>query len=625
MNGIDHHFDEMTIAARLLASIRVDSLERVGGGRNNRINRVRCAGGSYALKQYPSRQDDPRARLATEVAALKLMERYGIDVVPRVVAVDRERGFALLSWIEGAAVAEVGDADVDAAVAFLSAIHALRQVPRAAEQPQAAEACLSGKEIERQIRERLARLAMLPAEEQDLHDFLEDSFVPAFNRLFAEAKAGMQTAGLEFAADVTREFRSLVPADFGFHNSLRRRDGSLAFVDFEYFGWDDPVKLTADILLHPGMSLPAAQRLRFRRAAERLYGEDPTFSRRLAIYFPLFGLRWALILLNEFIPELWRRRVLAGASDSWSEAKLRQLKRAQDMLASLSHWVEDEPMAGKALVAQPLAAVTAPLDERSKYLRRLIVRALAGGERGHIGSSMSLVEILRVLYDDVMRYRPAEPKWLQRDRMILSKGHGCLALYVMLADKGFIPVETLDTFCHRDSILGGHPEAAKVPGVEASTGALGHGLSYGVGMALAARIQGRDSRVFVVMGDGEINEGSVWEAAMCAGKHKLANLAAIVDYNKIQSAGPTREIQDLEPLLDKWRAFNFATVDVDGHDVAALRALFRRLPLAADRPSAIICHTVKGKGIPFAENDPNWHHKSKVPADMVAKMRAALV
>src|SRR3954471_24371954 len=245
--------------------------------------------------------------------------------------------------------------------------------------------------------------------------------------------------------------------------------------------------------------------------------------------------------------------------------------------------------------AQPAQSLTSPrLDERSIALRRMVVRTLAGGERGHVGSSMSLIEIMRVLYDDVLRYRPQEPKWGGRDRMILSKGHGCIAQYIMLADKGFIPVETLDTFCRRDSILGGHPEAGKIPGVEASTGALGHGLSVGVGMALAARIEKRDSRVIVVMGDGEINEGSVWEAAMCAGKHRLSNLAALIDYNKIQSAGPTREIQDLEPLTDKWRAFNFAVEQVDGHNVEALTGLFKKTPLAAGKPTAIICHTVKG-------------------------------
>src|ERR1700694_5907991 len=224
-----------------------------------------------------------------------------------------------------------------------------------------------------------------------------------------------------------------------------------------------------------------------------------------------------------------------------------------------------------------------PLDERSRHLRRLPSPPYKKGERGDIGSTMCLMEILRVLYDDILRFRPAEPAWPGRDRTILSKGHGCIALYVMLADKGFFPLQILDTFCRRDSILGGHPEAAKVPGVEASTGALGHGLSYGVGMALAARIEKRDSRVIVVMGDGEINEGSVWEAALCAGKHKLANLPAGLDYTKIQSAGPTREIQALEPLLDKWRAFNFAAVDVDGHDVEALRKVFDRLPRSEER------------------------------------------
>jgi transketolase len=278
-------------------------------------------------------------------------------------------------------------------------------------------------------------------------------------------------------------------------------------------------------------------------------------------------------------------------------------------------------LAETTIAAVPISPV---LDTRSKDLRRLVVRALDGGGRGHVGSSMSLIEILRVLYDDVLRFRPSEPKWPDRDRMILSKGHGCLALYVMLVDKGFIDAEALDTFCRRDSILGGHPEAGKIPGVEASTGALGHGLSVGLGMALAVRAQKRDSRVFVVMGDGEINEGSVWEAAMCAGKHRLANLTAIIDYNKIQSAGPTREIQDLEPLADKWRAFGFVPREIDGHDVGALRAVFRQLPLAADKPSAIICHTVKGKGIPFAENDPNWHHKAKLSADTVSQMYGAL-
>ncbi len=265
-----------------------------------------------------------------------------------------------------------------------------------------------------------------------------------------------------------------------------------------------------------------------------------------------------------------------------------------------------------------------PLDERSLYLRRLVVRALAGGGRGHIGSTLSLIEIFRVLFDDILAYRPQEPQWPERDRCVLSKGHGCLALYALLADKGFFPVDVLESFCLRDSILGGHPEAGKVPGVEASTGALGHGLPIGVGMALAQRLRGRKSRVFVVLGDGEINEGSVWEAALSAHKHRLSNLVAMVDYNKIQSAGTTAEILDLEPLADKWRAFGFGVTEVDGHDVDALRAVLRGVPVAADRPTAIICHTVKGKGIPFAENDANWHHKSSLKREVIADMVRAL-
>jgi transketolase len=264
------------------------------------------------------------------------------------------------------------------------------------------------------------------------------------------------------------------------------------------------------------------------------------------------------------------------------------------------------------------------LDGRSLYLRRLVVRALEGGRRGHIGSTLSLIEILRVLYDDILAFRPDDPAWEERDRCILSKGHGCLALYVVLADKGFFPLETLDTFCRRDSILGGHPEAGKVPGVEASTGALGHGLSIGLGRAMALKAKGSKNRVFVITGDGEINEGSVWEAALSASKHRLDNLTVMIDYNKIQSAGWTSEILPLEPLADKWRAFGFAVAEVDGHDVTALRDLLKRVPLEAGKPTAIICHTIKGKGIPFAENDPAWHHKSDIKPDVIRDMTAAL-
>jgi len=270
------------------------------------------------------------------------------------------------------------------------------------------------------------------------------------------------------------------------------------------------------------------------------------------------------------------------------------------------------------------AAMAMPLDARSLYLRRLVVGALVAGGRGHLGSAMSLIEILRVLYDEVLRVRPEEPDWPERDRCVLSKGHGCLALYAVLAEHGFFPMETLKTFCRHDSILGGHPEFGIVPGVEASTGSLGHGLSIGIGLALAARLKRRQTRTIVVLGDGELNEGSVWEAALSAGKHRLSHLTAVIDYNHFQSYGPTTEVQDLEPLADKWRSFGFAVAELNGHDVPALRDVFGSLPLAADRPSAVICHTVKGKGVPLAENNADWHHKSRLNEAELSGVREAL-
>lgn len=264
------------------------------------------------------------------------------------------------------------------------------------------------------------------------------------------------------------------------------------------------------------------------------------------------------------------------------------------------------------------------MDERSKHLRKLIVDALVGGGRGHLGSSMSMVEILRILYDSFLNHRSNDPYWIDRDRLILSKGHGCLALYAILADKGFFPPEELTTFCRPTSRLGGHPEKGKLPGIEASTGALGHGLSMGVGIALAGKIRQQSYRVVVVTGDGEINEGSVWEAAMSAAKHRLSSLTVFVDYNKLQSYGPTQEVLDLEPLPDKWRSFGFAVEEIDGHNVSALEKLMQRLPLNKDKPTAIICHTIKGKGFPFAEGRAEWHHKSRLKEEEIVAMYECL-
>lgn len=264
------------------------------------------------------------------------------------------------------------------------------------------------------------------------------------------------------------------------------------------------------------------------------------------------------------------------------------------------------------------------LDERSLHLRRQVIRIFECSRRGHLGATFSLIEILRVLYDDILRYDPSNPNWEKRDRCILSKGHGCLALYVILADKGFYPEEELWKFCKAEGILGGHPDCDKIPGVEASTGALGHGLSIGVGFALASRFDRVDHRVFVVVGDGECNEGSIWEAALSAGNRNLSNLCVLIDYNKQQSYDTTFAVQNLEPFLDKWKSFRFSVAEVDGHDVEALKEVLSKIPLEQEKPSAIICHTVKGKGIEFTENNLAWHHKSKISDEDLSAMYEAL-
>ena len=264
MNASDNALSPVFDIANALVGRPVEALQQVGGGRNSRVFHVRSAGREFALKQYPPREDDPRDRLATEVGALRLMERYHVDVVPRVLGVDASRGFALLSWVDGAQVDQIGDSDIDAAVTFLAAIHDLRTTPWALEQPLAAEACLCGSEIVSQIDGRLQRLQELPERDADLIDFLDNSFASAFAETVAKGRRELAAAGLDFALELPQKWRSLVPSDFGFHNSLRRGDGSLAFLDFEYFGWDDPVKLTADILLHPGRDLTPSLRQRFR-------------------------------------------------------------------------------------------------------------------------------------------------------------------------------------------------------------------------------------------------------------------------------------------------------------------------------------------------------------------------
>lgn len=228
----------------------------------------------------------------------------------------------------------------------------------------------------------------------------------------------------------------------------------------------------------------------------------------------------------------------------------------------------------------------------------------------HIGTNYSMADLLAVLYSNILRIDPARPDWPDRDRFILSKGHGCAALYAVLAERGFFPLEWLDTFYHNGARLAGHATHAGVPGVEISTGSLGHGLSVAAGMALAGKRDGKDYRVFCLLSDGECDEGSNWEPILFAPQHQLDNLVVIVDYNKIQSLGTVEEVLNLEPFAEKWRAFNWNTIEVDGHNVSAVEKVLSQVPFEAGRPSCIIAHTVKGKGISFMEDKLLWHYRT---------------
>lgn len=255
-------------------------------------------------------------------------------------------------------------------------------------------------------------------------------------------------------------------------------------------------------------------------------------------------------------------------------------------------------------------------------IRRNVWRALHGAGSGHMGGSCSAADLLAALYFDHLRLRPGEPDWPERDRFVLSKGHANAALGATLAGAGFIDDSVLDDFYGYQSSFGMHPDI-KMPGVEMSTGGLGHGLSVAIGMALGARMQGKDFRTCVMLGDGELQEGSNWEGAMAAAQFKLSNLTAILDYNKIQQSGPVAQMLDLEPLVDKWMAFGWAVREIDGHDMNAIVEALDALPYAADKPSLLIAHTVKGKGVSFAEDSFLWHNNA-VPDDVYEKAMAEL-
>ncbi len=246
----------------------------------------------------------------------------------------------------------------------------------------------------------------------------------------------------------------------------------------------------------------------------------------------------------------------------------------------------------------------------SKEIRKKVLKMAFESHTSHIGSSLSIVDILTLLYFKILSIDPQNPLDESRDRFILSKGHAVAALYATLAERSFFSEEILDDYCRNAKKLPGHSTRNCVPGVEVSTGSLGHGLSMGAGIAITAKNDGKDYRIFVLMSDGECEEGSVWEAAMFASHHQLDNLIGIIDYNKLQALGKIDEIMALEPLREKWTAFGWQVKEIDGHNFSEIEKSLYKIPFSKGKPNLLIAHTIKGKGVSFMENKLEWHYKN---------------
>jgi len=257
----------------------------------------------------------------------------------------------------------------------------------------------------------------------------------------------------------------------------------------------------------------------------------------------------------------------------------------------------------------------------AKRIRLHSVHMTSRGGTSHVGSALSMADIVAVLYGAVLHVDPRQPRWPDRDRFILSKGHASTAVYAALAETGFFDLERLDTHYQDGSSFSGHLSHKGIPGVELSTGSLGHGLSVGTGMAYAGKAKGANHRVFVLLSDGECDEGSNWEAILFAAHHGLDNLIAVVDYNKIQSLGPVDQTIRLEPFAEKWRSFGWSVAEVDGHSHQALEAALNRVPFQRGKPSCLLAHTTKGKGVSFMENSVLWHYRTARGEELAAALR----
>ena len=252
----------------------------------------------------------------------------------------------------------------------------------------------------------------------------------------------------------------------------------------------------------------------------------------------------------------------------------------------------------------------------AKKIRRHALHMIHRAKSSHLGSAYSMADLLAVLYGKILRINPHKPDAADRDRFVLSKGHACAALYAVLAERGFFPKEWLQNFYQDGERLAGHATHVGVPGVEVSTGSLGHGLPLACGMALVGKRDRQAHRIFTLLSDGECDEGSTWEAALFAPHHGLDNLIAIIDYNHIQSLGPVKEVLDLEPFAAKWKAFGWAVREIDGHDCAQIESTLINLPFEPGKPTCVVAHTVKGKGVSFMENKLLWHYRSPDAEEM---------
>jgi len=252
----------------------------------------------------------------------------------------------------------------------------------------------------------------------------------------------------------------------------------------------------------------------------------------------------------------------------------------------------------------------ADLENTARKLRRHVINMISTAGSGHPGGSLSAADIITTLYFKIMRHDPSKPHWPERDRFVLSKGHAAPILYAALAECGYFPVELLTTLRRTGTCLQGHTDSSLTPGVDVSAGSLGQGLSVGIGMALAARLDKKDYHTYVLLGDGECDEGQVWEAAMFAPNYKLDNITAIVDYNNLQLDGFTKDIMNLEPFMDKWRSFKWEVMEIDGHDMQQIIDGIQKARAVTGKPAVIIARTIKGKGVSFMENNVDFHGKA---------------